>query len=58
MLKAVPRELAETLALVGDVPTIRDRIAEYAAAGVDEIAIFPATSGDPGGERTLRALRP
>ncbi|WP_030453164.1 LLM class F420-dependent oxidoreductase [Herbidospora cretacea] len=58
VLKAVPRELAETVALVGDVPTIRDRIAEYAAAGVDEIAIFPATSGDPGGERTLRALRP
>jgi len=35
---------------------VRDRLAEYAEAGLDEVAIVPATAGDPGGERTLTAL--
>ena len=29
---------------------------EYRAAGVDEIALVPATAGDPGGRRTLEAF--
>jgi hypothetical protein len=41
---------------VGDASIVRARIDAYAAAGLDEIAVVPATAGDPGGERTLTAL--
>ncbi|WP_055610352.1 LLM class F420-dependent oxidoreductase [Streptomyces phaeochromogenes] len=56
LLAAVPPEAANTLALVGDAPTVRARIDAYADAGLDEIAVVPATAGDPAGERTLTAL--
>lgn len=58
LLRALPREAAENVALVGDVRDVRARLDTYAAAGLDEVAIVPATSGDPGGERTLTALSP
>ncbi|RKN37031.1 LLM class F420-dependent oxidoreductase [Streptomyces hoynatensis] len=57
-LAALPREAAATVGLVGDEATVRSRLAEYAAAGLDEVALVPATSGDPAGERTLTALAP
>lgn len=56
LLTALPPEITEVVGLVGDVARIRSRIEEYAAAGVDEICVAPVTGGDPGGERTLRAL--
>lgn len=56
LLTALPPEVAEVVGLVGHVERITSRIVEYATAGVDEICIVPATGGDPGGERTLRAL--
>lgn len=56
LLRALPREAAGTVGLVGDARTVRARLDDYAAAGLDEIAIYPATAGDPGGERTLTAL--
>ncbi|MFE0475605.1 hypothetical protein ACFW2V_28780 [Streptomyces sp. NPDC058947] len=43
---------------MGDAATVRARVAAYAEAGLDEIALVPATAGDPAGERTLTALRP
>ncbi|WP_433229165.1 LLM class F420-dependent oxidoreductase [Actinomadura formosensis] len=58
LLAAIPRELIGSVGLVGDAGTIRTRLAEYAAAGVDEIAVVPASvDADPGGRRTLAALR-
>lgn len=56
LLSALPQEAASTVGLVGDVRAIRARLDTYAAAGLDEVAIVPATHGDPGGERTLSAL--
>jgi probable F420-dependent oxidoreductase len=53
---ALPPEAVHTVALVGDAAAVRARIDAYAQAGLDEIALVPATAGDPGGERTLTAL--
>ncbi|HUF99505.1 MAG TPA: LLM class F420-dependent oxidoreductase [Ilumatobacter sp.] len=56
LLSAVPSELAESVALVGSVADVRRRIADYRAAGVDDICLVPATASDNGGRRTLEAL--
>ena len=32
------------------------RLEAYAATGLEEVVLVPATAGDPGGERTLTAL--
>lgn len=58
ILAAMPAELAAKVGLVGSEQTVRDRIEAYRAAGADEICIVPAITGDPGGIRTLEALRP
>ncbi|MCT2587739.1 LLM class F420-dependent oxidoreductase [Actinophytocola gossypii] len=58
VLAALPEHAARTVGLVGDLDTVRARLAEYAAAGLDEVALVPATAGDPAGERTLTALAP
>jgi alkanesulfonate monooxygenase SsuD/methylene tetrahydromethanopterin reductase-like flavin-dependent oxidoreductase (luciferase family) len=42
--------------LVGSLDTVRHRLDEYAAAGLDEVALVPATASDPGGERTLSSF--
>jgi probable F420-dependent oxidoreductase len=57
LLTALPLELAGTIGLAGDTTAVRSRLAAYADAGVDEVAAVPVTGGDPGGERTLSALR-
>ncbi|MGW3652851.1 hypothetical protein [Streptomyces sp. NPDC000878] len=41
---------------MGDSDAVRARIDAYAGAGLDEIALVPATAGDPAGEHTLTAL--
>jgi len=57
LLAAVPLALVEAIGLVGEPAAIRTRLAHYAAAGVDEVALVPAsTAADPGGERTLAAV--
>ncbi|MBO0829704.1 MAG: LLM class flavin-dependent oxidoreductase, partial [Streptosporangiales bacterium] len=56
LLAALPSGAAGVVGLVGDRDTVRVRLDEYAAAGLDEIAVFPTTAGDPAGERTLTAL--
>ncbi|MDH6571377.1 alkanesulfonate monooxygenase SsuD/methylene tetrahydromethanopterin reductase-like flavin-dependent oxidoreductase (luciferase family) [Streptomyces sp. SAI-117] len=58
LVRALPAAAAGTVGLVGDLDAVRARIDAYAEAGLDEIALVPATAGDPGGARTLRALRP
>lgn len=58
LVRALPLEAAATVGLVGDLDAVRARMDAYAEAGLDEIALVPATAGDPGGERTLEALRP
>ncbi|MFI5792892.1 LLM class F420-dependent oxidoreductase [Streptomyces sp. NPDC051677] len=57
LVRALPPAAAATVGLVGDLDAVRARIDAYAEAGLDEIALVPATAGDPAGERTLTALR-
>jgi len=56
LLDVLPIEAAGTVGLVGDASAVCARVDAYAAAGLDEIAVVPATAADPGGERTLTAL--
>lgn len=56
VVAALPPDAAGTVGLVGEPAAVRARLAVYADAGLDEVAIVPATAGDPGGERTLTAL--
>lgn len=56
VLAAMTSEVCAVTALAGSSSTIRDRIAAYKTAGVDEICIVPATAGDPGAERTLSTV--
>ncbi|MFF3847690.1 LLM class F420-dependent oxidoreductase [Streptomyces sp. NPDC002328] len=58
LVRALPAAAAATVGLIGDPDTVRSRITAYAEAGLDEIALVPATAGDPAGERTLTALAP
>lgn len=57
LLAAMPQELVAAIGLVGTEAAITNRLEEYRAAGADEICLVPATAGDPGGLRTLSALR-
>lgn len=56
VVRALPLEIVGTIGLVGSRTEIAKRIAAYGRAGVDEIAIVPATAGDRGGASTLTAL--
>jgi probable F420-dependent oxidoreductase len=58
ILKRVSPELPRAIGLVGRAAEVRSRALEYREAGVDELAIVPATAGDPGGRRTLEAFAP
>ena len=57
LLPALPLEMAGTIGLAGDAAALRGRLAAYADAGVDEIAVVPVTGGDSGGERTLTTIK-
>ncbi|MFC4586372.1 LLM class F420-dependent oxidoreductase [Sphaerisporangium corydalis] len=57
LLARIPDALLESVALIGDSVEIMDRLDAYAEAGVDEVALVPAsTDADPCGEGTLKAL--
>lgn len=56
LLRRMPPELPRAIGLVGHAAEVAAGAAEYRAAGVTELAIVPATGGDPGGRRTLEAL--
>lgn len=57
LLAAMPDELIHAIGLVGEHKSVEARIADYAAAGADEICLVPATAGDPKGAQTLAALK-
>jgi probable F420-dependent oxidoreductase len=56
VLAHVPPELGQAIGLVGPEAELRARAERYRKAGVAELAIVPATAGDPGGRHTLEAL--
>jgi alkanesulfonate monooxygenase SsuD/methylene tetrahydromethanopterin reductase-like flavin-dependent oxidoreductase (luciferase family) len=59
LLAAIPAEVAGHVSLTGDERAVRARLAEYADAGVDEVALVPGSSdADPAGVATLTALAP
>jgi probable F420-dependent oxidoreductase len=59
LLAAIPADIVGHVSLVGDVQAVRARLAEYAAAGVDEVALVPGSNdADPAGVATLTALGP
>lgn len=57
ILNALPLEIVNTVGLVGDRAAVTARLAAYAEAGVDEIAVVPTTASDRGGAATLTAVR-
>jgi alkanesulfonate monooxygenase SsuD/methylene tetrahydromethanopterin reductase-like flavin-dependent oxidoreductase (luciferase family) len=57
LLAATPPELARAIGLVGAGSDIERRLDAYRAAGADEVCLVPTTAGDPGGQRTLEAMR-
>lgn len=57
LLEALPAEAASVVGLVGDTGAVRERLRAYVDAGLDEVALVPATGDDAGGERTLGTLR-
>lgn len=57
LLAAVPVDAIAAVGLLGSPSEIAAKAREYAEAGVDELAIVPATSDeDPGGAKTLAAV--
>jgi len=56
LLQDVPPELPRAIGMVGSEAEVRARAREFRDAGVAELALVPATAGDPGGRRTLEAL--
>jgi probable F420-dependent oxidoreductase len=56
VLDAVPDDLVDSVAVLGDEPAVRDRLAAY-GQHVDELVVLPcSTDDDPAGARTLRVL--
>jgi probable F420-dependent oxidoreductase len=58
LAERIPDELLDVVALVGDVATVRSRLAEYAAAGIAEVGLVVAPLDTATGRRTLEALAP
>lgn len=58
LARRIPDGLLDAVALVGDEPTVRRRIEEYAAAGVTEIGLVVPPLDTPSGRATLEALAP
>jgi probable F420-dependent oxidoreductase len=57
LLAAIPPEIVGHVSLAGSVQAVQARLAEYAHAGVDEIALVPGScDADPAGVGTLTAL--
>lgn len=56
LLDLLPAGAPSELGLVGSLDQVRRLLDTYADAGLDEVAVVPATVGDPSGTRTLTAL--
>lgn len=50
----MPADAARAVGILGERAAVETRLAEYAVAGLDEVAVLPLAAGDPMGERTLR----
>lgn len=48
--------IAAAVSALGSAAGIRERVAEYHAAGANTVALVPVTAEDPGGARLLREL--
>jgi probable F420-dependent oxidoreductase len=57
LLARIPKELVQAIGPVGDIDTVAATIRSYVEAGADELAFVPTSDGDPGGVRTMTALR-
>jgi probable F420-dependent oxidoreductase len=59
LLAAIPPDIVGHVSLLGSGSEVRARLAEYADAGVAQVAIVPGSSdADPAGVATLTALAP
>jgi probable F420-dependent oxidoreductase len=59
LLAAIPAEIVGHVSLAGDRDAVLARLGDYAAAGVDEVALVPGScDADPAGVATLTALAP
>jgi probable F420-dependent oxidoreductase len=56
LLRRIPDDLLDRVALVGDEATVRRRIADYEAAGIAEIGLVPAAAELPSSLPTLATL--
>lgn len=50
---AIPDDFLRRVCALGDAGELRARLDEYARAGVETVAVVPATADDPGGEKVL-----
>jgi hypothetical protein len=57
LFASIPVELLQAVGAVGTATDVVARLDDYRKAGVDHVAVVPATAGDPGGLRTLAAVR-
>jgi probable F420-dependent oxidoreductase len=58
ILDHIPAALVEAIGVVGDETACAARLDAFFDAGAEQVALVPATAGDPGGRRTLSALAP
>lgn len=58
VFERIPPTLLDDVALVGSEAQIRDRMAQYAAAGITEICLVPPAPDMPSSRRTLEAFPP
>lgn len=57
LLARIPDELIDAVGLIGSQSHVRQRIADYRDAGVDEVVVVPScTDDDPAGELTLAGV--
>ena len=56
ILAAIPDAMIAAIGAVGDLATVRSRIAAFHEAGVETVALVPVTAGDPGGKRLLKEV--
>lgn len=52
----VPDDLLHAVAAIGSASDVEEAISRYRSAGVTQVAVVPATDGDPGGRRTLAVV--
>jgi probable F420-dependent oxidoreductase len=52
----VPDALLHAVAAIGSADDVRESLDAYRAVGVTQVAVVPATDGDPGGARTFAAV--